>query len=91
MGVRPPFFDKMVHLVPVRGSRICNVFTCAVGKANCIEAPRTQLFYIARSILDIDVGANLILVFHEAEIPVREAMMIEPLYCLLDCHRVKMM
>jgi hypothetical protein len=49
-----------------------------------------NFFYDLRIILYIEVHTHLILVFHEAEIPVREAMVIEPLYCLLDCHRVKM-
>ena len=48
-------------------------------------APRTQPLKIDRCIVHVDPRSDLILVFHKAQVPVRESVTVEPFDRLPDC------
>jgi len=84
--LRMAFLHESVDLIPIRGTGSADVRVGAVGKADRMEAPVPKSIQIVWAVFDVDVGANLVLFFHETEIPVGNSVLIEPYDGLSDCH-----
>ena len=70
-------------------ARAGQVLICAVGVNDRLRPLRSQSLDVGGRIFDIDVGSHGRLLLHEAKIPVRNIVPIEPLNRLAHCHLVE--
>ena len=82
-------FDEPIHLVPIVGPRRCKMFVGTVGEADREMAVPSKALDVAWAVFDIDVCSHLVLLLHEAEVPVRNAVMIQPVNGLCHGKRVE--
>ena len=83
--------NQLVHVLPGRCARFRSVFVRAIRKADRVQAFAAQPVDIIRAVIDVDIGADLLLLFHEAEIPVRDAVLVEPVNRLFHRRLVEKM
>src|SRR5262245_6822850 len=69
-----PRLDQGVDLVPALRARLADVAVGAVGKTDGVEPLRAQAPDVVGRVFDIDVGADLLLVLHEAEVVIGNAL-----------------
>jgi hypothetical protein len=67
------------HFVPIVGSRAGHLLVGRVGKDDRLLAFLAQPIDVGRRILDIQVGADGGLLLHEAQVPVGNIVLVEPL------------
>ena len=65
------------------------MFIRAVRKTYCVELLCAQALDISGSVFDIDVCTNLLFGLHEAQIPIRDSMVVEPIDRLSDSEIVE--
>lgn len=70
--------DEVVDLVPIVRARGGDRLVRAVREADRIEVAGAQARDVVRRVVNVDVRPNLLLLLHEAEVPVRDAMVVEP-------------
>src|SRR6266542_4317960 len=65
-------------MLPGISPRFGNIFVGAVGEADRVQALSPQLLDVARAVVDVDIRAHLFFLFHEAQVPIRDAVPVEP-------------
>src|SRR5438093_8718278 len=70
--------DQAVHFRPTCGARRRNVGIRAVTEADYLMPGLSECLDVFGTILDVDIGTNLLLLLHKAEVYVRDAIVIEP-------------
>lgn len=81
--------DKVVNLIPGLRTGLSDFSVRAVREANRVVPSIAQLLNIVGGVVDIEVSADLLLLLHEAKIPVGNTVGIQPLHGLMDRHCVK--
>src|SRR6267154_6666040 len=70
--------DKPIDLGPILGTRSNDVLVRAIPETDCVVSPRSQPLNVLRRIVNIDVCADLIFLFHEAQVRVGKSVLIQP-------------
>jgi hypothetical protein len=81
--------DQLVHVFPRLGPRLANSLVGAVGETDRVQASAPKPLYVVWAIVHVNVCANLLLLLHEAEVPVRDGMLVQPVNGLLHGDLVK--
>src|SRR5262245_8909582 len=76
--------NHLVRFLPRLDARLADIRVRAVCEADRVIALAPQIFDILRAVLQIQVGAHLFLLFHEAQVPVGNAVAVEPVDGLTD-------
>ena len=76
-------------MLPRLRSRLGNVLVSTICKADRVQTLRAKSVYIAGGVIYVNVRANLLLILHKAQIPVRNAVQVEPVNSLFYGHLVE--
>ena len=76
--------DEVIDVLPGVRARRGDRFIRAVREADRVEGLSSQVLHVARGVVYVDVGADLLLLLHETEVPVGDAVVVEPLGRLRD-------
>src|SRR5262245_57923924 len=81
--------DQAVHVIPRFCARFAHGLVRAVCEADRIEPLGAKAFDVIRGVVNVDVRADLLFLLHEAKVPVRDSVLVEPLDSLSDGEPVK--
>src|SRR5262249_22789666 len=76
--------NHLVRFLPRLDARLADIRVRAVREADRVVALAPQILDILRAVFQIEVGAHLFFLFHEAQVPVGNAVAVEPVDGLAD-------
>jgi hypothetical protein len=83
--------NHLLYVFPTLGAWWSNVAVRGVCNADHLLVDSSQLLDVARGIFKIEIGSDRGLVLHEAQIPIRDAMVLEPFDRLVEGFLVKVL